>query len=270
MGPEFKVGKSMQWYHNIFLAAQSALLMGLQVLMFLDTARLQGLHPVLEFYKVSFASERMNCSFFDFVMATTLLSKLYEGLDTVILIINGKPLLMLHIWHHATTFIAFYTGNFTGAGFWIGYMNAFIHVIMYLYYAKVPGMRALAIYLTSLQIVQLFGGVVLNTITMIWPIEMPQDGFSGGRFASGPEMVNCQFFSAINLFICFSYFFLFLAFFSRKYKMGGGSVYGLLAYPETTMVAISKIQTRFLNEGAIAYLEYQGLAVPSEDTSKSS
>jgi hypothetical protein len=58
-------------------------------------------------------------------------------MDTVLLIINRKKIIWLHLWHHATIVVAFYTGFVVSSNFWIGSLNSFIHIIMYLYYADV-------------------------------------------------------------------------------------------------------------------------------------
>merc|ERR1719446_1569268 len=105
---------------------------------------------------------------------------------------------MLHVWHHATTFQAFYIGMFTGAGFWIGFFNSFIHIVMYAYYAKIPGMKVIAKYITSMQIFHLFGGAVCNLYTIIWPIPIPTKGM-GARFHG---KVDVRTYSIINMFIC--------------------------------------------------------------------
>ncbi len=140
------VSAKIQFLHNVFLSLQSAGLMVMIWLLFCDTARLSGLetisnlflHPKNFFDVLSHRIvERERSVHFETAMFFFLASKLYETVDTVILILNAKPLLLLHVWHHATTYAAFYTGLFTGAGFWIGMLNSFIHVVMYLYYAKV-------------------------------------------------------------------------------------------------------------------------------------
>merc|ERR1719162_1621203 len=99
-------------------------------------------------------------------------------------------------------------------------LNSFIHVVMYMYYAKVPGTKAIAKYITRMQITHLFGGVVLNAITL-WT---PEEAFAAVKFDTGSgvaQPVPVKLFAAFNLFPCFSYFFLFLCFFSKKYHKNG-------------------------------------------------
>lgn len=227
--PRRLVPPGLEFAHNIFLTFQSAALMALVAVWYADTAARANLNGLnfLHFGKVLFAQERLQSDhgMFEIVLCVFLLSKIYEAVDTVILILNGKPLLLLHLWHHASILLAFYHGLFTGAGFWIGFVNSFIHVIMYMYYARISWIKPFARYITSLQIFHLFGGFVLNLLTcFVWP-------FDQAKFTTGDDVATTnrlvptlsnRVVSLLNGGICFSYFFLFLAFYSRKYKSGGG------------------------------------------------
>lgn len=237
-GPSL-VPRSVEFAHNIFLSLQSVILMGVTVLIYWDTQRLVRENQLKgEFLTGSESSSespsqlssllsfggfttdmhiRVTSRYFDLVLLCFLVNKAYEALDTVLLILNGKSLLLLHVWHHSTTFAAFYTGMFTGASYWIGVMNSFIHVIMYLYYARVSWIKPLAKYITTLQIIHLFGGTVLNFVTWWNPGPLPVSGLKSYDLTA-----DVRRYSLLNLFLCFSYFFLFLAFFSRKYQSRGG------------------------------------------------
>jgi len=243
----------LQFGHNIFLAAQSFGLMVVIAFLFNDTARLAGSPG---FYSTLVAPERVQSEWFSVSLVLFLLSKLYETLDTVILVLNGKPLLLLHVWHHATTYVAFYTGLYTGAGFWIGFLNSLIHVIMYLYYAKVPGIKLFAKYITSMQILHLLGGGILNVLTYLAPMDPSQEKVV-------MNMSRCEFFSCVNMFLCFSYFFLFLAFFSKKYGKNG-SIWSLLRCSKRTQGAVRAAQGKCLPPGVESYLISQGLLIPAK------
>ena len=88
------------------------------------------------------------------------LSKYYEMIDTFILILKKKNLIILHVWHHA---IMMYFGwLWTDSKWtlvWYGMtFNTFVHVLMYYYYfvatyGKRPWWRK---YLTTLQLIQFF------------------------------------------------------------------------------------------------------------------
>ena len=166
------VPRNVEFAHNMFLTFQSAGLMLVITLLYRD-AHANNSEEVFSFPKTFTHSiqNRVNSKYFDFALICFLSSKVYEALDTVLLILNGKSLLLLHVWHHATTYVAFYTGLFTGAGYWIGMLNSFIHVIMYMYYARIAFIKPLAKYITSLQITHLFGGVLLNAISFFSPVE---------------------------------------------------------------------------------------------------
>ncbi|CAD7934831.1 unnamed protein product [Amoebophrya sp. A120] len=297
------VSQPIQFAHNVFLALQSAFLMYVIVLLYKDTQILieKNGNKDPSFYTVMTQSEmRRQSQIFPVALVAFLASKLYETLDTVILILNGKPLLMLHVWHHATTYLAFYTGLFTGAGFWIGMLNSFIHVVMYLYYAKIPGMAKIAKYITSMQIFHLFGGFVWNLITFSqYYDEDSIDGAAAGQISkktssyrpftcalagptsqSGKTLASKPFwydsvfvrpidqattsclltYSALNAFLCFSYFFLFLAFFSKKYHKNG-SIWTLFGVPKVVCNVVFKLQSVFLPKMVNQYLQDQGLLV---------
>eukprot|EP00747_Dinoflagellata_sp_TGD_P152151 gnl/TRDRNA2_/TRDRNA2_177270_c0_seq4.p1 gnl/TRDRNA2_/TRDRNA2_177270_c0~~gnl/TRDRNA2_/TRDRNA2_177270_c0_seq4.p1 ORF type:complete len:324 (-),score=67.18 gnl/TRDRNA2_/TRDRNA2_177270_c0_seq4:245-1216(-) len=238
------VPQPIEFVHNIFLTLQSAYLIMAVYYQFYDTARLAKLDPIANFLQVLLAPERTTSRFFEWTMFAFLMSKIYETLDTVILILNGKPTIMLHVWHHATTYIAFFTGHYTGAYFWIGVLNSAIHVVMYLYYAKVPGIKPIAKYITSTQIFHLFGGAVLNGMSLMNPLALSSVNTEPikpaffvakastvlppalventfGKLASvfpTEIKIDCVQFSILNCCICLSYFLMFLAFFAKKYK----------------------------------------------------
>ena len=130
-----------------------------------------------------------------------MFSKLYEWIDTILLIINEKSVITLHWWHHSTITVAFYTGFYTSAILWIGILNSFIHVIMYLYYADVKVIKPFAKYLTTLQIIQLFGGVYMNYVSY--------------QYNNDDKY---KLFSIINGGICLSYGLLFVKFYFKKYS----------------------------------------------------
>mmetsp|Transcript_42065 Transcript_42065/g.67633 ORF Transcript_42065/g.67633 Transcript_42065/m.67633 type:complete len:280 (-) Transcript_42065:40-879(-) len=88
------------------------------------------------------------------------LSKYYELIDTFILILKKKPLIVLHVWHHGIMlFLAWIWTDSKWTLVWYGMsFNTFIHVIMYYYYfvatfGKKPWWRQ---YLTQLQLLQFF------------------------------------------------------------------------------------------------------------------
>ncbi|KAJ1767536.1 hypothetical protein EV179_004626 [Coemansia sp. RSA 487] len=115
------------------------------------------------------------------------LSKYYELLDTVIIILKGRKASILQIYHHAGVILVMYTSNYftSPCSVFVVWENAGVHTIMYSYYALTalgfnpPGKQ----YLTSLQIFQfLFGQAVVIVYFLIpgclkpaqrtWPLIM--------------------------------------------------------------------------------------------------
>lgn len=196
----FRIHDNLVYLHNIFLSLQSLFLAVLSIKFYIDIANMSNL-KYYDVLNVLTSKERFNHELFDFAKLCFLISKLYEMVDTMILVINRKIIITLHHWHHASIFIAFYTGMYTGSMMFVGFLNSVIHIIMYLYYANVPGIRKIAKYLTRFQMFHLFGGAVLNLYTLIYPIHD-----------------LCFKYSIINFSVCMSYFILFAIFYKNKYK----------------------------------------------------
>lgn len=82
------------------------------------------------------------------------ISKLWEWFDTVLLVVNNKSPITLHLYHHSTTLLIFmYTKVFKSISFFPVVLNSFVHFFMYLYYYK--PIRIIRQSITTLQIVQL-------------------------------------------------------------------------------------------------------------------
>lgn len=308
--PPMMINHTIQYWHNMFLVVQSAGLIFNCVILFHQVAHTADLkagrtgdaklslfwnfNQILQ-YEIE---SRIESPVFKLTMTCFLLNKIYEALDTVILVLNGKDLLLLHVWHHATTYIAFYQGCFTGACLWIGVLNSFIHVVMYLYYAKVAWVIPIAKWITSLQIFHLFGGFICNAFTFLYcPVSTADKVI---HYTVGPILKNSPpriidtivpsslrpgiakfigFFHSevlgftpyttgvyqntankiphmgfVNGFICFSYFFLFLAFFSKKYHKNG-NIWKMFKIPN----AVPEVIRRVLPTGVVEYMKKQGL-----------
>ena len=127
-----------------------------------------------------------------------------------------------------------------------------------MYYAKIPGMKQIAKYITSMQIIHLFGGAALNVYTLIFPMSM--------KSAPAKYQDICsQYYSGVNCFLCFSYFLLFLAFFSVKYNKKGSakaSFWSFVGVPLGIQRIMYTIQNTVVPDGITSYLLDQGLGVP--------
>ena len=193
-------------YHNYNMIFQSGLLLSLTINQYVQTM-MRCKFPWYAFIEISNAHAKWNQDtitthwWSKIVLATFLISKVFEWFDTVALIINKKKIIALHLWNHATIGVAFYTGYFCSSVLWIGGLNSFIHIIMYAYYANIQGVRRIAKYLTQLQIIQLFGGVYMNYVS-----------YNQGHIP------RYQRYAVINGFICLSYGLMFLQFYGKKYK----------------------------------------------------
>ena len=104
---------------------------------------------------------------FQFWFYIYYLSKFYEMIDTFILILKKKKLIVLHVWHHA---IMIYLGwlwvDSKWTLVWYGMtFNTIVHVLMYYYYfVSTFGIRPWwRKYLTKLQLIQFF-----TVFFMIW------------------------------------------------------------------------------------------------------
>ena len=139
------------------------------------------------------------------------LSKFYELLDTVILILKKRPLSFLHVFHHATVILMCY--------FWlqgaqslqiVGLLaNTAVHVVMYTYYFlcsvnRPPPWKRVV---TNVQIVQFMFSFVCGVATL-------------GLHYYGPGCAGMAAFW-FNLVFNASLLFLFLNFHSKQYGAKG-------------------------------------------------
>lgn len=141
-----------------------------------------------------------------------LLSKPYELIDTVILVLRGRPLTLLHVWHH--TSVMFEVWAWLEYDFSLGlygmWFNTFVHIFMYAYYAacllgvKVKG----KIIITMTQIIQ-FATSLLLIIPFAWLHYSTTEGCMG--------LPALYISAAINA----SYLVLFVLFFRSTYRKGG-------------------------------------------------
>ena len=98
------------------------------------------------------------------------LSKVFEFVDTLFIVLRKKPLIFLHYYHHVVTMLFCWYCNQTvhkyGChGFFFAAVNLFVHAIMYSYYAlmalriRIPS--PIARMITVVQIVQMVIGIAI-------------------------------------------------------------------------------------------------------------
>merc|ERR1711948_180697 len=143
--------------------------------------------------------------------ALFIYSKVAELLDTVLLLLAGKPVIALQWWHHSTVLLycwhSYAVRIATGA--WFACMNYTVHSIMYGYFALTATkyrkrFAPYAIFITSLQIVQMIVGMwVILTATMYQ--------------VAGEECHVNKTNSILGLVMYASYFVLFLKLFVDSY-----------------------------------------------------
>ncbi|XP_039591613.1 ELOVL fatty acid elongase 8b [Polypterus senegalus] len=134
------------------------------------------------------------------------ISKVVELLDTVFFILRKKnnQITFLHVYHHCTMIFNWWAAVKYVAGgqsFFIGMLNSFVHVVMYLYYglaAMGPQMQKYLWwkrYLTILQMVQFFG-IAAHTFYNL---------FSDCDYPDGFNLVVCLY--IVSLILLFSNFY---------------------------------------------------------------
>merc|ERR1712084_159332 len=104
-----------------------------------------------------------------FFVALFIYSKLAELMDTVLLLLAGKPVIALQWWHHSTVLLycwhSYAVRIATGA--WFAGMNYSVHSIMYGYFAVMSTryrkvVAPFAIYITLLQLLQMLVGMFVT------------------------------------------------------------------------------------------------------------
>eukprot|EP00036_Acanthoecidae_sp_10tr_P007319 CAMPEP_0182915222 /NCGR_PEP_ID=MMETSP0105_2-20130417/182_1 /TAXON_ID=81532 ORGANISM="Acanthoeca-like sp., Strain 10tr" /NCGR_SAMPLE_ID=MMETSP0105_2 /ASSEMBLY_ACC=CAM_ASM_000205 /LENGTH=308 /DNA_ID=CAMNT_0025052061 /DNA_START=54 /DNA_END=980 /DNA_ORIENTATION=- len=140
-------------------------------------------------------------------------SKIPELLDTVFLVLQKKPVIFLHWFHHATVLLycwhSFVVRSATGI--WFISMNYFVHSVMYSYYfLAISGQKWLAKLIakqiTSLQLLQMFIGCAVT-------IHSAMEHSEGGEDACFVDAANYK----MGLGMYFSYLVLFGILFYDKY-----------------------------------------------------
>ncbi|KAL3108434.1 hypothetical protein niasHT_015356 [Heterodera trifolii] len=143
------------------------------------------------------------------------LSKVFELVDTLFIVLRKRPLIFLHWYHHITVLI--YTWmlykDHTASGRWFITMNYTVHAFMYSYYAlramKLRLPKWFAMMITVMQIAQMVVGVSLAFITLYLKL-------------GGMESCQCTWTNLYASFILYgSYFLLFCNFFYQTYLRRG-------------------------------------------------
>ena len=124
-------------------------------------------------------------------------SKAYELGDTLFIVLRKQKLIFLHWYHHLVTlvYMSFAYKEFIALARWGITINFMVHAFMYSYYAlrafrvRVP--RAVNVFITSIQLVQMVIGVIMTTYSFYLLKEntpcqqtLPNNIFSSIMYAS--------------------------------------------------------------------------------------
>eukprot|EP01104_Vermistella_antarctica_P018735 TRINITY_DN7058_c0_g1_i1.p1 TRINITY_DN7058_c0_g1~~TRINITY_DN7058_c0_g1_i1.p1 ORF type:complete len:296 (+),score=45.58 TRINITY_DN7058_c0_g1_i1:58-945(+) len=191
------------FFHNAFLTLVSLTLVAGPAYWFLNTYLKHGLFAV---YCGSSEQEDIPIISWSYLF---YLSKYYELLDTIFLVMRKKDLTFLHVWHHCIVIVVcWYAVKAEIIMGWItAFQNAFVHVFMYYYFA----MSAIGVriwwrkYLTSLQILQF----ILDFLT-----SLPFLFF----WKFGPACRGLMSCWIVANSVGMSFFFLFVNFYQKQYK----------------------------------------------------
>jgi len=135
------------------------------------------------------------------------LSKFYEFLDTFLLVLKGKQLEFLHVYHHSlTVFNTWYALETFTSVTWVGtVLNTFVHCIMYWYYFNLSLGHQYwwKRYLTQLQMTQF---IINFSGLLYWFYLKPTYNCNGSSLTS-----------LLCLWTMVTFFLLFLRFYLRAY-----------------------------------------------------
>jgi len=107
---------------------------------------------------------------FDKIIFYFYLSKYYEYIDTLLLYFQDKEPIFLQKFHHVGATIGWHLSYYYKVDcIWIATtFNSLVHTVMYLYYFfslfKVKGIKKIKIFITMLQLIQLFCAVIFAPI----------------------------------------------------------------------------------------------------------
>lgn len=114
------------------------------------------------------------------------ISKFYEVLDTVIILLKGRPLSLLQSYHHAGAMMCMWSGiRYQSPPIWIFVVfNSFIHSLMYFYFTlsclKIRVPIIVKRVLTSMQITQfVFGGSLAVFHAFVWYVDLDTNTATG-------------------------------------------------------------------------------------------
>ncbi|KAF3986389.1 hypothetical protein FT663_04906 [Candidozyma haemuli var. vulneris] len=151
------------------------------------------------------------------------MSKFYEVIDTIIILMKGRPSSLLQSYHHAGAMMCMWSGiRYRSPPIWIFVVfNSFIHSLMYFYFSlcclKVRVPMIVKRVLTSLQISQfVVGGSLAVFHAFVWYWDQQSNTFNNcikSAEQALPLMINVAYLTPLTM--------LFAAFYIESYIKGG-------------------------------------------------
>merc|ERR1719215_391030 len=141
-------------------------------------------------------------------IALFVYSKLAELMDTVLLLLAGKPVIALQWWHHSTVLLycwhSYSVRIATGA--WFACMNYSVHSVMYGYFAVTATkyrkrVVPYAIYITLMQLVQMLVGMFVTIKAVMYQAEGEECHVNKTNSVLGLAMYASYFVLFFKLFV---------------------------------------------------------------------
>mmetsp|Transcript_19054 Transcript_19054/g.59873 ORF Transcript_19054/g.59873 Transcript_19054/m.59873 type:complete len:312 (-) Transcript_19054:265-1200(-) len=146
-------------------------------------------------------------------VALFIYSKFAELVDTVLLLLSKRPVILLHWWHHITVLLYCWHSYSVqiATGMWYAVMNYAVHTVMYAYYAATQtslrkAVRPYAIYITLAQLAQMVMGIFVTVRAVLYQ-------------SAGVECHVNKTNSILGLAMYSSYFLLFAKLFVENYLL---------------------------------------------------
>ncbi|RDD46918.1 Elongation of very long chain fatty acids protein 6 [Trichoplax sp. H2] len=194
------------FYWNVFLAVYSA------VTSYKTIGKLISVWYNQGFYNVTCTTWMFYDEQTKFWIWLFPVSKIVELVDTSFIVLRKNRLIFLHWYHHATVLVyCWYAyGKAAGTGTWFIALNAFVHTIMYSYYAlKATGQfkisKKVNLLITTLQTVQMIVGCGINIYA------------AHSQFILGKDCTITKNLLMASGVMYFSYLVLFANFFFKTY-----------------------------------------------------
>jgi fatty acid elongase 3 len=213
-----KWAKDFSVYHNLFLFF-------LSIAMAAGTLSLRIYHWISDGFGVWICETNPHriVGWFGYWCYIYHLSKYYELLDTLIIVLRKNNLTFLHLWHHSCmvpiTRLWIHIQHPTQ--WWSVFLNSFVHIFMYWYYCQSARGKHVwwKKYLTQLQLVQ-FVMFLLATIAHSFYYEKISIDFESWQWNATHNCVGRKWPLYLSIAFNVSLILLFSDFYSKAYKGG--------------------------------------------------